>query len=199
MDVAKPAVRKEGLNPEGWVDRHGDCLYRYALLRVRKADAAAELVQETFLAALRSREQFTGESSERTWLVGILKHKLMDHLRRNRRPDSGMVTIEPSDATQELFDRRGTWKHKPHRWGGNPAEVIQEREFRKILEGCLGKLPRTLGDALFLRELDGKDSEEVCTVLAISPANLWARLHRARLLMRQCLELNWFDSHRRNT
>ena len=67
------------LNPENWVDQYSNALYTYAIVRVRKPDVAEEMVQETFLAALQALKRFKGRSSEKTWLIGILKHKIIEY------------------------------------------------------------------------------------------------------------------------
>src|SRR5208337_254601 len=97
-------------DPEDWVDRHGDGLYRYALLRLRSPDLAADVVQETFLAALCARSSFSGRSSERTWLVGILRHRIVDHLRKVRRETAASVGVSANGASELPFDRRGRWQ-----------------------------------------------------------------------------------------
>jgi len=181
--------------PEGWLVRHGDCLYRYALARLRGPELAADLVQETFLEAFRTRSTFQGRSSERTWLVGILKHKIVDHLRKAGRDRAARNNIAPDASAEAAFDRRGHWKMSPAAWTGDPRRVMETREFWEIFSNCLSKLPAGLADAFLLRELDGLSAEEVMQVLNITPANLWARLHRARLLLRQCLDSRWY-SHR---
>ena len=179
-------------DPGDWVDRHGDCLYRYALLRLRDPDLAADVVQETFLHALRSRGSFSGRSSERTWLVAILKHKVVDQLRssaRRRAANDGFAAV--AEAPSE-FDRKGIWRVGPASWSGDPGRDIETREFWDAFSGCLSRLPQGLADTFFLRELDGLSSEEVQQHLGITPANLWVRLHRARSLLRGCLEAGWF-------
>ena len=181
--------RTDDPDPEGWVDRHGDSLYRFALLRLRAPDLAADVVQETFLEALRARAAFEGRSSERTWLVGILKHKIADHFRRSKRSPSAANGQGPDEAE---FDRRGRWRVVPAPWDGEPSRDVETREFWEVFARCLAKLPEGLADAFLLRELDGLSSEEVQQHLGISPANLWARLHRSRLLLRGCLESGWF-------
>jgi RNA polymerase sigma-70 factor (ECF subfamily) len=183
----------EGIDPEQWVDRHGGVLYRYALLRVRRPDTAAELVQETFLDALRARPHYSGRSSERTWLVGILKHKVADHYRRGARdrPEAG-DDIARAGAPAGIFDGQGHWAARPRPWGGDPSQDLERREFWEEFGRCLERLPRHLADPFLLRELDGLGGDEICQILRISPTNLWARLHRARLLLRGCLERRWF-------
>jgi RNA polymerase sigma-70 factor, ECF subfamily len=179
-------------DPTGWVDRHGDSLYRYALLRLRDPELAADVVQETFLHALRSSASFTGRSSERTWLVGILKHKIVDQLRSAGRRQAATNGLATDAEARSEFDRKGEWRVRPASWSGEPGRDMETREFWDAFSGCLSKLPQSLADAFFLRELDGLSSEEVQQHLGITPANLWARLHRARSLLRQCLETGWF-------
>jgi RNA polymerase sigma-70 factor (ECF subfamily) len=178
-------------DPEEWVDRYGDGLYRFAILRLGSPDVAADVVQETFLEALRVRDSFAGRSSEWTWLVGILRHKIGDHQRRVLREPAATLG-EPTQATSESpFDRRGRWRVAPANWG-DPSQAFECREFWEVFGKCLSELPRGLGDAFFLRELDGLDADEVQNRLGITPANLWKRLHRARSLLRQCLQSGWF-------
>ena len=174
-------------DPEGWVDRYGDYLYRHAMLRLRSPEIAADLVQETFLEALRGRKTFAGRSSGRTWLVGILKHKIVDHFRR-----TGRQQALANGVVDSAFDGRGHWKIGPAAWRGEPSRNLETREFWEAFGRCLSKLPAGLADAFILRELDGLDSDEVQDVLNITDVNLWARLHRARSLLRNCLESNWF-------
>jgi RNA polymerase sigma-70 factor (ECF subfamily) len=183
---------EQATDAERWVDRHGDCLYRYALLRLRAPDLAADAVQETFLEALRGQASFAARSSERTWLIGILRHKILDHYRRSGREQAALGAIPHEDAFESNFDRRGRWKVGTKAWAGEPSRTLETREFWDQFGRCLSRLPRSLADAFFLREVDGLRSEEIQELLGISPANLWARLHRARSLLRDCLESGWF-------
>ena len=110
-------------NPDRWVDEHGDYLYRYALARVGRSDVAEDLVQDTLLAALRAAAQYAGRSSERTWLTGILKNKLIDRLRRSQPVHTVADLSQADDWLDSLYDRTGHWKAAPGRWGGDPAEL----------------------------------------------------------------------------
>ncbi|MDP8224288.1 MAG: sigma-70 family RNA polymerase sigma factor [Candidatus Lernaella stagnicola] len=179
-------------DPSGWLDQYGNYLYRYAMYRLGNPDTAEELVQETFIAALKSRENFSGKSSERTWLVGILKHKIIDHLRKIYR-ERALVEELGTDVTLEgEFRSDGHWADGPQKWDTDPMEVINQKQFWETLQSCLEGLPKETAQAYVLREVDGLSSEEICKVMNITPNNLWVRLHRARMGLRRCLEKNWF-------
>jgi RNA polymerase sigma-70 factor (ECF subfamily) len=192
-DSTPPRDDSRSLDPEAWVDRHGDALYRYALLRLRDPEVASEMVQETFLQAYRGRGAYKGRASERTWLVSILRHKMIDHLRRTGRE----TPTETDDLGDErIFDRAGRWLSMPGRWGTNPGAEMERREFWSCFEGCLARLPSNVADAFLLRELEDCEVNDVCDVLQITPANLHTRLYRARLLLRDCLGHRWFGAAR---
>ena len=184
-------------DPTEWLDRHGDALFRYAVLRVRSRDVAEELVQETFVAALRAREGFEGRSSLRTWLVAILRRKIVDHIRRRRRSE---VSPDGTDALDGVitsgFDRKGHWKSRQSSWATDPARTFVNREFWAVFDDCVAKLPANLADTFYLRELEELGSDELCKILGITASNLWVQLHRARALLRHCLETNWFTADR---
>jgi RNA polymerase sigma-70 factor (ECF subfamily) len=172
-----------------WANKHLDALMGYALIRVRSQETAEELVQETFLAAIRDHKRFQGQSSELTWLTGILRHKIADHFRQMARHRHREDTDEKVD---KRFDRHDHWSPKPAAWQGDPAMLAENQEFWDTLKQCLSALPEPLAHAFILREMEQQDSQDVCKNLAIEPANLWTRLHRARLRLRDCLEINWF-------
>ena len=182
------------LDPRSWVAEHGDCLYRYALVRVRKPEMAEDLVQETLLAAVRNRGGFNRQSSVRSWLCGILKHKLSDHFRKLGRETSFTDLEFLQDECDDKFSERGLWYHDtgPREWQPAALEQITQAEFWQTLRACLSKLPERIAAAFTLREMDELGTEEICRVLAISPSNLWVMLHRARMALRECLETNWF-------
>lgn len=190
-----PSAPSSGADPERWVDEHGDCLYRYALTRVRKEEIAEDLVQETLLVAVRTHEKFGGRSTERSWLVGILKNKICDHFRKLGR-ETNFTDLEFfSDEHSDKFDGENYWIHErgPSDWKPEGEEAMKRAEFWQTLQGCLGKLPERVAQVFMLREMDDVPSKEVCETLQISEANLWVMLHRARMALRQCLEMNFFD------
>lgn len=182
-------------DPERWVDEHGDVLYRYALLRVRHPEVAEDLVQETLLAAVRTHGKFGGRSTERSWLVAILKNKICDHFRKLGRETSFTDLEFFSDEHAERFDEEGSWSHErgPSDWQPEGAEAMQRAEFWRALQGCLDRLPERIAQVFVMREIDEIPGKEVCATLGISEANLWVMLHRARMALRQDLETTYFE------
>lgn len=180
-------------DPSEWVDRYGDYLFRYAMLRLRDRSTAEDLVQETFLAGIKDRSSFSGNSTESTWLVGILKHKIADHFRRQAResPLEDDDLRDPSDPSP--FDGSGHWISGPANWSGNPADLYHEKKFLDQLTKCLSGLSPNHANAFTLREIEGAETGEICKVLNVTETNLWVILHRARMQLRRCLEINWFN------
>ncbi len=189
---------QQRLDPGNWLDAHGDYLYRYALVRVRDAAVAEDLLQETLLAAVGSQQSHTGRSSERTWLVGIMKHKVIDHFRCVARNPQSQLSAE-SGAEIDCFEESGPWRghwreeRAPNNWTVDAGRSLESREFWEVLEHCLSQLPPQMSIAFTLREIDGLTSTEICEVLDITPNNLWVLLHRSRSKLRQLLEANWFS------
>ena len=182
------------MNPEEWVEAYGDALYRYALSRHVDPMSAQDLVQETFLAALKNQDRFNGKSSPQTWLIGILRNKMLDRIRKESRLQSSADMEQTlAVAENELFDASGRWRTGPQAWETDPHVVLERKEFRDVLARCLGHLPVSLRTAFMLREMDGLDAEEICKHLDITATNLWVMLHRARLKLRSCLGMNWFE------
>ena len=177
---------------DSWVDEHGDYLYRYALMRLRDPEGAADAVQETFVAALGALARREGTSSVRTWLVGILKHKIVDRFRRAARERDASGLGDPEESVDDFFAENGHWGVEPGEWQTDPGATVERKEFWEILRGCLAKLPGRTGDAFTMRVIEGMSSEEVNKVLGTSATNLWVMLHRARVRLRRCLELRWF-------
>ncbi len=191
-DRAKPAPEHEATDPKEWVDRHGDALFRFALVRLRGRELAEEIVQETFLAAFKSRDRYAGRASERTWLTQILKNKIADHYRRKHREVPASDLVGPEDSTDGLFDGRGRWSVKPNRWDADPGALLRQAEFRETLEQCLGELPDRQADAFTLRVMEKKPTGEVRNLLEVTATNLGVLLHRARAGLRRCLDVSWF-------
>lgn len=181
-------------DPSTWVGSHGDYLFRYALMRLRNREQAENIVQETFLAALTARASFSGRSSERTWLVGILKHKIIDQYRKSfREKPISQIQTEEEQTIDQFYDAVENPRGYPKEWMPDPLKVLHSKEFWEILKGCMGRLPEQTASAFSMREMDDMDTDEICKELGITPTNLWVMLHRARLQLRACLEQNWFE------
>ncbi len=180
-------------DPATWVDEHGDILYRFALLRVKDEHVAEDLVQETFISALQGLDKFKGGSSVRTWLVGILKHKIIDQFRKGSREivSADLSAIE-GETEDEIFNRWGQWRRPPSKWGESPDNLLEDKEFWGVFRRCMDALPESFRRAFSMREIDGLKTDEICKVLSVTSTNLWVMLHRARGKLRDCLDNNWF-------
>ena len=183
---------KQLLNPETWVDTHGDYLYNFAYSRVLSKELAEDMVQETFVAALKAMNSFQGKSSEITWLISILKRKIIDHYRKS----STTKEISSSEFARPFNDEgpnEGHWimERAPHEWPHELDDPLHRDEFRKILALCLSFLPDNWKAVFIMKVIDEINSDEVCKELGCTPSNLWVMLHRARLKLRECIEMKW--------
>jgi RNA polymerase sigma-70 factor, ECF subfamily len=178
---------------------HRRYLLRIAQLQLRDPDLAEDVVQETIVAALSAQSGFTGKSSVKTWLTGILKHKIVDAIRQKRRQPVLEASFDEETDLEEfdpLFKDNGAWDAKPADWG-DPESALSRRQFFDIMEFCLEKLPPNTARVFMMREVMELESDEICKELAITANNLWVILYRARMALRQCLEQNWFASQAR--
>jgi RNA polymerase sigma-70 factor (TIGR02943 family) len=176
--------------PEQWLSLHGDALFRYALLLVVDVHRAEDLVQETLLSALEGRARYSAAASERTWLIAILRNKVMDERRRDRRHDEYLADVDP--VVEGNFDRFGKWRKPPGRWTPKPQSLLESQEFWVIVQGCMRALPAQMREAFALRVVEGLDAPEICRILEVTSVNLWTLLSRARERLRRCLEGKWF-------
>jgi RNA polymerase sigma-70 factor (ECF subfamily) len=180
-------------DPAQWVDEHGDALFRYAILRLKDEHLAEDLIQDTFLAALKGIERFKPGSSPQPWLIGILKHKIIDHFRRNViEIPSADLNLWDDEDNREYFDKSDHWARPLNDWKESPEALVENAEFWETFQSCLLGLPESHRRAFTLRELDGAKGEEVCQILSISPSNMWVIMHRARSKLRKCLDARWF-------
>ncbi len=184
------------LDPDQWVERYGDCLYHLALTRLRDPADAKHAVQETFLAAWQSRDSFPNEFSESAWLIGILKQKILDRMRAYYRQTPVTDTSTGEKIIQDFFDLFGSPKKSPSAWAPDPGILLTNERFWEVLQKCEEKLPPAARDAFILREADHLSIQTICEVLNITRSHLYILLLRARLQIRQCLEINWFENER---
>lgn len=191
---SKAAVDADLLATE--LDSHRGYLLRVARMQLHDADMAEDVVQETLVAALAGRAGFSGRSSLRTWLTGILKHKIIDAIRqKQRRPVAFAAFDEEADGDtfDAMFTQTGAWVAPPADWG-DPEQALSRQQFMDVLAGCVEKLPPATARVFTMREILGLESDEICKEMTITANNLWVILHRARLSLRRCLEQNWFAS-----
>ena len=173
-------------DPERWVDEYGDYLYRYAWSRLRDESAADEVLQETFLAGIRFQDRFTGDGAERAWLLGILKRKLIDHIRMRNRYDRDGSYEDTNDPSSQLFDQKGNWRAESFA-ADTPDGQLESKEIWDVVKICLQNIPKGQADVFMLSVMEDMDSDQICSELGISASNLWVRLHRARLALAKCV------------
>jgi len=180
------------LYPEKWDANHFNYLYNYAYTRVQSKELAKDLVQETFIAGLKAAKSFKGKSTEITWLISILKRKVIDHYRKS----STKKEITSSEFSSP-FQNDGMWKghwhmdRGPKNWPSELDDPIHQAEFRKILEYCLSILPEKWKAVFILKFMEDANSDEICKELECTPSNFWVMLHRTRLKLRECIEIKW--------
>jgi RNA polymerase sigma-70 factor (ECF subfamily) len=183
-------LNSSSLNATEWVDEYGDYLYRYAFSRLRDREAAEETVQETFVAALRNIDQYQAKGTERAWLLGILKRKIIDLIRTRNRTTS-LAGEDSNDPSEALFDQAGHWREGARSEELAPLDSLEREEFWRILRGCLETLPSRQSDVFVLREMEDQNTEEICKELEITASNLWVILYRARLQLSNCMKSRW--------
>ena len=179
------------LNPDKWVDLHADYLFNYTISRINNHELAKDLVQESFLAALKAKDNFQGKASERTWLISILKRKIIDYYRKI---NSAKGKAEVKMNFYADGDREGEWieERVPSDWGNDVEKSLENDELNIALKNCIDNLPEKYEMVFRLKTIQQFETEEICKELAITPSNLWVIIHRARTQLRKCMEDNWF-------
>lgn len=173
-----------------WVEMYSDSMYSWALHKTSSKETAEDLVQDTFMAAVQSFDRFKGDSNPKTWLFAILNNKINDHYRSSfRKP-----TISDTTFFDKLFDENDQWtpEQRPQQWSDDTGHLLDNDEFQQTLQNCMKKLPDNWFSAIQLKFMEEKNGELICQELGITPTNFWQILHRAKLQLRKCLELNWF-------
>ncbi len=179
------------LNPNKWIDSYADYLYNYTIARVNDSDIAKDLVQETFFSGLRSAKNFEGKSTERTWLISILKRKIIDYYRKiNSKKGQAEVRMSFYDNG----DNEGNWieERVPQSWDKSAEQNIENDELKSQIEICISKLPQKYAMVFRMKTIQEFETDEICKELDITSSNLWVMIHRARTQLRECMEINWF-------
>lgn len=183
---------KVTLDTSKWIDNYADYMYNYAVVRVSSQDIAKDLVQDTFFAGLKSAKNFQGKSTERTWLVSILKRKIIDHYRKiNSKKGQAEVRMNfYNDGENE-----GNWLEDrvPESWNNQSEKNIENEELKSQLEQCIDALPEKYAMVFRMKTIQEFETEEICKELDITSSNLWVIIHRARTQLRRCMEDNWFN------
>ena len=188
-------MNQETINPQLWVKRYSDGMFRFALLRVNDDEHADDIVQNTFLEALKAKDSFAGLSSEKTWLFGIMKNKIMDYYREKKKSQKyGLSLDDDRDPCESDFDGKGHWRALPFSWGIDPEKAVVDKELLQNLRDCISTLSPKFRELYVLREVEGCDSETICSELNITPSNLWVILHRARNLLKKCMEVHLLEN-----
>lgn len=175
------------------IERHRPYLLRYATLQLRDRTLAEDAVQDTLIAAIEGLDRFAGNSSIKTWLTGILKHKIIDHHRRQAR-ETALTTdndASEAEAIDALFKPNGHWREPPSTWQ-DPDRALENKRFIEALEKCTRSLPQKTARVFMMRDVMEMPTEEICKALDITATHCWVMLHRARLALRECLETTWF-------
>ena len=191
MNIVAPSI-----TISSWVETYSDKMYSWALYKTNSKETAEDLVQETFMIAFKSFEKFEGKSNPKTWLFGILNHKIADHFRKVYH----QVVVNESDRNtgrdnflDTFFDADGSWikEQRPHSWPED-THLLDNTEFVKTLQACMNQLPENWSATIHLKYLEEKKGTQICQELQITATNLWQILHRAKLQLRKCLEIHWF-------
>lgn len=181
------------LNPDRWVQDHGDYLFSYAISRVSSRDKAEDLVQDCLLSAFAAREKFRGGSSERTWLISILKRKIIDHYRKqSRNPESAVDTFHMPFHKGGEHDGGWIKDHAPSDWAISSLDGNEDEDLMRVIQYCISLLSPKMAASFTLKTLEEISTEDICKELGISESNLWVLLHRARLQLRECIESQWY-------
>jgi RNA polymerase sigma-70 factor (ECF subfamily) len=184
-------MAKETLHPETWVDRYSDYLYNYTIVRVNDHEVAQDIISETFLAGLKSKNNFKGEATERTWLISILKRKIIDHYRKiNSKKGKAEVRINYNDV-----DNEGDWLEEQVEdfSDKNAHEIMENEELGLAILECLDSINEKQATIFKMKTIDGIDTETICNEYNITASNLWVIIHRARKALGDCLKTNWFN------
>lgn len=183
-----------------------DSLYSWAFYKTSSKESAEDLVQETFLVALKSFDKFEGRADPKSWLFGILRHKITDYHREKYRKQTIPLSEQPDHASENpdhasdrllstMFNADGEWNvpEKPQPWPEEAGHILDNPDFNQVLQDCLKKLPRSWFSAIQLKFMDEKKPAEVCQELGVTPTNYWQIIHRAKLQLRKCIQINWFN------
>lgn len=178
--------------PETWVDRYGDYLYAYAMSRLHDHEAAADCVQDTFLAGIKALDSFDGSRDIKFWLRGIMRNKIVDRIRKSVKENKVDIDNEDEALLENFWFRySGIATTNPEPWQFDPRKFYDNTEFWEVFNECIREIKDPARKVFVLRVLEDRTTEEVCKVMDITPNYLWVLLHRARKQLKVSLEKRW--------
>ena len=185
------------LKPSDWLANYGDYLFSLAMVKTGNKETAEDLVQETFLSAYKARDTFKQDSTEKTWLTAILKNKIIDFYRKKDvlKEVSNYISDTETSFDDNFFSSEdGHWlsESAPQAWSSQADAKLNSNEFNSIIQYCIQKMPHRLVPVFIAKYLEEDKAENICKEFDITPSNYWVMIHRAKLLIRSCLEKNWF-------
>lgn len=178
-----------------WVNKYSEELYKWAFHKTSDSETSNDLVQDTFLAAVKSIDKFEGKSNPKTWLFSILNNKISDHYRKEyKQIIINESNLQNKETKNSFFDQKGCWEEseKPAFWPTDEENLLDNNNFKLQLANCLEGLPPVWNKAIKLKYLSDIDGNDICQEIGVSKTNYWQILHRAKLQLRKCLEINWF-------
>lgn len=184
-------MAEEQIDPTKWVERYSDYLFNYTMSKISDRELAEDLISETFLAGLKSMKNFKGQATERTWLISILKRKIIDHYRR-KNSFKGQAEVQINYRSE---DDEGDWLEErvADPFDKTAEDNLENKELGIAIYDCLELLPKKQAEIFKRKTIDGQDTETICKEFDITPSNLWVIIHRARTTLMSCLEKNWFN------
>ena len=183
-------------DPEFWVEEYSDYLFGFAYSRLNDSHKAEDVVQETFLAAVKALDKFDGRVPVKFWLRGIMKNKIVDSIKRDMRELNESELNSFPEVNSKLFKTTGIFSRKVEEWDFDPFQSFEKEEFWQIFKSCLEKMKEPLRSVYMMKEIDGLDAKKICEEFNISHANLWVITHRVRKSMKLCLNKNWGDTYK---
>lgn len=177
---------------------HRRFLLRLAVLQLGSTADADDVVQETFAAAIAGRAAFSGQVPVRAWLVGILRHKIVDAIRQRARYLAIDPTAEDEAGDAEfdgMFTADASWRPEALAGGACPEAAMVRQQLLELLELCLEKLPPNTARVFLMREFLAFDFAEIAVELSLSEGNLRVLLYRARMRLRDCVSRGWGECH----
>ncbi len=179
-------------NINNWIEKYTEEMLSWTMYKISDTETAKDIVQDTFLAVLKNMDTFKEESNPKTWIFSILKNKITDYYRKKYK-DPQKTDFENINT---YFKENGEWitEKRPMDWHEEDKNLLDDTDFQKILNQCIDNLPSKWNALVKMKFLDEKETENICQELEISTTNMWQMMHRAKLKLRQCLEINWFKN-----